>query len=559
MLKIKLMKAMNKLAIILFATLLYFNTMAQVITDEAELESVSVIIEKNKKIEMAEAVRNFEKNQTQPQKPEIKPLSYNFIDYHYNLKPLTPKMKVLTIKQDSLSKLYGGHLRAGFGNYTTPYAEFNINNKRSNKYNYGFQGKHLSSKNGPVDNSGNSFNEINTYGSYFTKTQKIYGTLGYNRNAVRYYGYDHEKYKNVSKDSIKQVFNNITTSVGTSNFNSNSKIFYDAGLKFSYLANKENASEIETELYANGLANMPTDRAIKYQIGFSQSTVTDSLKANRTFFFIRPTYNLKFENFSVDAGLHINYENDTIFNTDNFHIYPNITANYQIIPEQISAYAGIDGAMQKNTWRSLLNENPYLNRFTNLAHTNKTLDLFAGLKGNSLNKLNFDTRISYQNFKNLPFYVNNPLDQSRFIVIYDSSVTTVMNLHGELSYNASETVRIGTRLDYYNYSVGSSLKYAFHRPDFVSSIFATYNISNKVFLKADIYYISGIKGNDITGVNNYIKLKNIVDLNLRADYLFSKNFSAFLNVMNITSASYQRYQYYGNKKINILAGITYSF
>jgi hypothetical protein len=347
--------------------------------------------------------------------------------------------------------------------------------------------------------------------------------------------------------------------VGATNFNSNSKLFYDAGLKFSYLANKDNASEIETELFANGIANIPSDRAINYQVGFSQSTYTDSVSINRSFFFIRPSYNLKFDNLNIELGFHFNYENDTIFNSKNVHIYPNAKVSYQVMPERIWAYAGIDGAMQKNTWRSYMRENLFLDRAVNLAHTNKTLDLFGGIRGNATDKLNFDTRVSYQNYKNLPFYVNNPFDQSRFWVVYDSSVTTVMNLHGEMSYNASEVFRLGVKLDYFNYSVGSALKTPFHRPDFVSSIFATYNISNKLLLKSDIYYISGLKANDISGMQPFVKLKDIVDINLRADYLFSKNFSSFINVMNLTSASYQRYQYYGSRRINVLAGVTYTF
>jgi hypothetical protein len=552
---------MKKVALLILTIFLANSLSAQVITDEAELESVSVVIEKNKTIEMQEAARNFEKNTTQLPKPEIKPLTYRLIDYHYNLKPLSPKMKVLTIRQDSLSKLYSGHIRGGFGNYVTPYLEFNVNNKRSDKYNYGFHGKHLSSKNGPVDgaNSGNSDNEVNAYGSYYTKTNQIYGSIGYERNVFRYYGYDQTLKRGRSEEELKQELNNITSTVGASNFNTNAKLFYDAGIKFSYLANKDNASEIETEVFANGLANIPQDRAINYQISFSQSTYTDSLTQNRSFFFIRPSYNLKFNNLDVELGFHFNYENDTIFNTNNVHIYPNAKVSYQIMPNQIWAYAGIDGAMQKNTWRSFMRENMFLDRSVNLAHTNKTLDLFGGVKGNATEKLNFDTRVAYQNYKNLPFYVNNPLDQSRFWVVYDSSVTSVMNLHGEMSYNASEVFRVGVKLDYFNYTVGSTLKTPFHRPDFVSSIFATYNISNKLLLKADVYYISGLKGNDIKGIQPYIKLNNILDLNLRADYLFSKNFSSFINVMNITSASYQRYQYYGSRKINILAGVTYTF
>jgi outer membrane receptor protein involved in Fe transport len=99
---------------------------------------------------------------------------------------------------------------------------------------------------------------------------------------------------------------------------------------------------------------------------------------------------------------------------------------------------------------------------------------------------------------------------------------------------------------------------AWHRPSFQSSMGIQYNLKQKIYFNAEMYYISGLQGINLES-NRTVKLKNIADLSLKTEYRFSKTFSAFVELNNLLSQKYQRYTYYQVKGFNVLAGLTYSF
>jgi hypothetical protein len=56
-----------------------------------------------------------------------------------------------------------------------------------------------------------------------------------------------------------------------------------------------------------------------------------------------------------------------------------------------------------------------------------------------------------------------------------------------------------------------------------------------------------------------VKLKSAIDLNFKAEYLFSNSFSAFLQFNNITSSKYPIFLHYPVRGFQLMAGITWSF
>ena len=77
--------------------------------------------------------------------------------------PITPKkintifdpapIKPVKLKDEGISKLYPYYIKAGFGNYATPYGEIYIGNERAKDLSLTGHYRHLSSK-GNIDNSG---------------------------------------------------------------------------------------------------------------------------------------------------------------------------------------------------------------------------------------------------------------------------------------------------------------------------------------------------------------------------------------------------------------------
>jgi hypothetical protein len=170
-------------------------------------------------------------------------------------------------------------------------------------------------------------------------------------------------------------------------------------------------------------------------------------------------------------------------------------------------------------------------------------------------------RVGYQTFRNLYFFNPTQGDSSRFDLVYDEGTTGVINVHGEMLFNASEKVRLGVKADYNSYNL-TSLERPFHRPAVQASAFSTVNIGEKIFINSELYYISSTFGQVFRPQTNTFALRQtdtIIDLNVKGDYRFSNSFSAFMMANNLFAQRYERYMNYPSQGLNVIGGITYSF
>ena len=182
----------KSLVFLLILSSSYTNSFGQ--NDGDGVEDKVVIIEKEAKLELPVANRNFQKIIYEAPRTKAKPQQYEFRDVALELPKLAAKIKVPTIPPDPIAKLYGNYVKAGFGNYTTPYLEGFFNSKRSDQFNYGIHVKHLSSQNGPVKSdkysglSATSLNEIGGSIKYFTGKAIVDGALDFTSTGFNYYG-----------------------------------------------------------------------------------------------------------------------------------------------------------------------------------------------------------------------------------------------------------------------------------------------------------------------------------------------------------------------------------
>ena len=536
---------------------LVFSFLSSFAQDEENDLRKNFQIIKNASIELPPANRNFEKITYQPPKPAYKPQQYNTKDVGIRIPKLDSKIQILTLKPPALNKLYGNYIKLGAGNYGTAYVDAFLNNKRSDKLSYGLHVKQLSSANGPVDksNSGVSNTSGEGYLRYYAGNVVLRANAGYYRNRYNYYGYNGEA---VNKDTLKLLYNNYTVNVGLQNINQSAAFKYNANLEYSNLSNNRGTSESEVLLTNSSTYTIDDTKSIQSSSTLSVSQYkTDSTSINRDFYQVKPAFVMKSDNYTLRVGANAAYTNDP--GTPKFHLYPSVNLDYTLLDKTVIAFVGIDGEMQKNTFRSFVAQNPYLRNNVNLLHTNKALEFYAGLKGNITQKLNYKARISYASYKNIYFFNNYFVqDASKFDILYARGTSTIVNFNVELTYDQSDRFRIGALINSYSYSISQDIGQALQRPSFTATLLATYNIEKKIFFNANIYYISGLRGeNTLTG--QLINMPNITDVSVKVDYRFSDAFSAFVEFNNILSKKYQRYLYYSVKGFNTIAGLTYSF
>ncbi len=528
-----------------------FSVLAQ---KEGELQDAVFYTEDKAKLDLVPANRFFEQNLDDQPVHEMKPQEYDVKDYSINPPRFDAKVKIPTMPVDSLSPILPNYAKIGAGNYGTFLGEVYLTNKRSTSYSYGTHFKHLSSSKGSLMNSGNGQDLLEFFGSKYGKVNTWNGHASYSNSRYRYYGLPQTDSLN-NKDSIKQTYQLFHAGINTVKTKIGDKFTYSTGIDLYYLSTKLKAKELELLWSGKGTYKINDIRSASLEASISNANRTDSSSINRLLLMLKPTYKLIETNWDLTVGATINYSSDTLKGSKGVHLYPVVHANYNFVPGRVTLFAGIGGGMDKNTYRTFVQQNPYLGSDVPLSHTNRKIDLYVGSTGNIDNKVSYKVQMGYKAFTNQYFFTNSATDSSRFTALYDKA--GVFSLEGGLFYDLNKDWRISANAIYNGWST-STLAKAWHQPAFQSSIGLQYNLKRKIFFNAEMYYLSGIQSLNLE-TNKAVKLADIADLSLKTEYRFSGSFSAFLELNNILSQKYQRYLYYQVKGFNALAGLTYSF
>lgn len=526
---------------------------------DGEIEDVEIEIIKDLEITLPRANRNFEKITPINIGNGDDEVTYYFNTINFTLPALDLKMRPLRIKDQPLSKLYGNYVKAGFGNYSTPYFEGYVNSKRNKQYAYGAHVNYLNSKNGPVDdeNSGSGNLGVDLFGKAFGKHATLTGELNYDRDKYHFYGYDEGV--EVDADSIRQIYNTIRLAGSIANTDKSTALQYNLGVSYQNISDDYDAKEGDLNAVLKTSYSFSEDAGLHLGLDYSLISREDAvISTTRNLFKIKPKVHFEVSGFNIEAGFNAIYEDDTLGGTDELHFFPVAKASYAV-SDYLQLYAGIRGDIEKQTYRQMVAVNPYLQSNQPIFHNHKTFDFYAGVDGKITSKIGFGAGFSLANYQNLHYFINDPLDQSRFIVAYDPENTAVVNVFGEISVNADK-LRTTFRGDYYGYDVNEAIgEEAWHRPNYQFSILSTYNLYDKLLLGADFYAFGGINALDISNGGETITLDPAFDLNLKADYLISSQVSAFVQFNNIFGQSYEQYFRYPSRQLQFLAGISYSF
>lgn len=541
--------------------LIALDTKAQnTIEQDDTFENTEIVIEKNKKIVFPELPRKFEKAPNTLRKNAIEPKEYNFKEIKPLVSDLETKIKISTIKEEINTSKKRNYVRAGIGNYITTYAEGQLLAKPNRNYQLGLYAKHFGSILGPVANSSIANNTIESKGKYFFKKSIASLSAQYNHQAVNYYGYDHNIIKNPTsefKDSIRQNYHLINIQGHFLHTDTNSKYSYEVAANYNHFFNRYKNVENELEIAAKGHYEIDNSSKIVVNTNISIGNYADSTaNLSRNLINIRPEYHriVLDSKLQLMGGFNLAFENDTISSSKNVHFYPIFNADYQLL-KKLNVYAGLDGGMEKNLYRTFVSQNPFIGTRANLTHTNKQFEFYLGLKGNIISTIQFNTNLSYTSFKNLSLFTNSTRDISQFDITYDNA--TLTKFKTEIAFQPTQTFQLSLKGAYFRYNTMNN-KMAWHRPAVDISAQASYNIYNKIWFSTEVFYLGGIKAYDFKK-DSEISLNDIVDINITTNYKLNDRFSFFLYFYNILSQNYQRYYLYKTKGITAMGGLTYTF
>ena len=280
---------------------------------------------------------------------------------------------------------------------------------------------------------------------------------------------------------------------------------------------------------------------------------------------MNPYFEANGKKWHADLGLTASID---MFNGSNkFYFYPQINAHFNVYENVLIPYAGISGGLNKNSYRSLTNENPFVRPDVQLMNTHNKFNVFGGLRGNLSSATSYDAAVKWGIYDNMHFFlIDYDTDQTqvdnKFKVVYTDA--TLLTVSGSVKYQYKEKIHFIAKGNYYSYSQNALiLKKAFHKPDFDLTLSGLYNLKSKIIIKADIFVIGSqwaLTKDKETGDSITFKpllLKGIVDCNLGAEYRYSKMLSFFVNFNNIANMRYMRWEKYPTQRFNMMLGLTF--
>lgn len=491
------------------------------------------------------------------------------IKYGITSAPIFPKyqtqpIEAAKLKNEPLNKLYHSLLKLGYSPfYNMPYGEFWIANTRAKGSSYGAHLKHFSSTTTLKDAGygGFSDNVMNVFGKRFYKKHTLSGDLIYERNVVHYYGYD-TKLNTLDKNYTRQRYQLFEPKVQLqSHYTDSTHLNHTINLSYYNLQNLHREAENNVKLHALGTMFINKE---KLNIGFltdfyNHKQANDSI--NDLIVSVNPSFEANGKKWHADMGVTGTLDN---FNqTTKFYFYPQLYLHYDIYENLVIPYAGVSGGLVKNSMRTLTRENAFVDTTINYKNSNNKYNLYGGLRGNLSSNASYDAKINYAQYDNLYFYVINYSGlnslYNQFDVLYDN--TSVLTLSGQLKYHFKEKWAFIGNGNYYIYKT-KTLTHAYHKPDFDLTGSATYNLKSKIILRADLFFMG--KQWALTQVEDGIatsykpiQVKGWADLNLEAEYRYSKMLSFFARFNNIAGQRYYRWERYPSQRFNFMVGLSF--
>lgn len=459
-----------------------------------------------------------------------------------------PKIRPIGMRKDKLPPVYKGYVKAGYGIPASPYAEagyyFGGEPLRINVHakHHGANYKNVANK-----KFARSLAEIE--GKYSSESNiGLTAGLGFDRHLLHFYGYDHEK-ETFNAATVKQIFSDFTIKLGLGNEERLSgDIDYRVTGDLSFFKDNYASKEQNYVLGLGGTKWIGGKHPIKLDVISDFTSFTDTAVQKLNNIYFKPSFTYHGEKFSLKAGGNI------VSHKDEFTVFPDIELSLNIIGSSLTAFAGWDGDLQKNTLRTLSKYNPFIISNVPLRNTKYT-KYYGGIRG-SFRGAEYSAQLGYKNTKDLALFLNDTVDTKRFNILYDT--VNIFYIEGSTKFSLFKGFELVGTLSQSVFSPKNEKK-AWHLPNLESNISAIYRMPDqKLKVRGELYIANGAAFKTIADrkVDN---LGALLDLSFGAEYFVTEQIGIFLDVNNLLNNKRQRWNGYKVYGLNVLGGVFAKF
>ena len=448
------------------------------------------------------------------------------------------------------------YLKAGYGNYSSPYLEGGASFGDGVNTMITAHGKYQSAKgNLPLQQYGKA--GIDLIGIFNTKNnQEITSKIYWDNNSVYRYGYQPDTMK-VSKDSLHQKFNTIGAEVGLQNkIPTAYGINYHPQIQFNSFSNT--SASKETNLLIKAPISKVLDKFFLLDLGvtadithYTTNQFYDTASVHNNLYNFNTSLRFTTPNFKANLGLLPSWDNGQ------FSLLPNFTAEGKLADKRLVIDGGWIGYYQKNTYKSLAGFNPFIIPPSMLFNT-KTTEEYIGIKASIDKHLTANAKLSFLKMDNVALFANDTIaSRSQDFLVLDEPSLQALRLQGEISYAVQEKLSILAGATYTQFTKLSVNNKAYGLLPLEINGTLRWKVLNDLTLKSDVFFFDGSYYRNTKMLGS--KLNPAFDANLGAEFPVMKKMNAWIQLNNFLNDKYQRWNQYQVLGFQLLAGVVYSF
>ena len=565
-------KYISCIGVFLIGTLAFAQTKKPQ-NDTLSTESVTVIKTFNPTINDAFKIHptpNFDEDSS----TEKAPLNFKINSVPVASTFVPQKSKSVGVKRERRPEMFNNYVSLGAGNLGSALAEAftSIDINRDSQFTALLQ--HHSSQGGIKDvRLDDHFYDTGLQLTYGKQQKNAYWLLDFEAQHGQYNWYGISEDLPITEAqlvSVDPTHNFIDVNLG-GEFNIDNKFFNSVTTRFRHFRDDYDSAENNFNLKPKFTIPLE-DTSILFPVEldfvggkFAESQAFSEINYSILNLGVSPSVALTFNDIDVKLGFSGYVSSNFEASKTKFYAYPNVTAFYNFLDYGVSVFGGITGGLQQNTYHNAAAENPFVAPQLGITPTSKTFDAELGVRGQWNGKVGYQLKGSFASEKDKALWLKNPVFISDEIInfgfnnsfgyVYDD--VTTAKAEGELSYEEEGIFGVKLQASFASFGTDDQQE-AWNLSSLQTNLKANYFISPQLNISGNVFYVGQRKGFD--HLNSAIKnLDSYVDLNLRADYQITKNWSAFVMGNNLTAQNYERWQDFPVQGIQLLVGAKYKF
>lgn len=323
---------------------------------------------------------------------------------------------------------------------------------------------------------------------------------------------------------------------------------YEVGFDYSNLKSNYGTRENDFDIKLKGTKWFSDNVPFTVIMGNHLSSLQDSTKSTLNNFYLRPSISFSGDIYKIKLGMNL------IATDDEFSVLPDIEATINIAGNALGVYGGWQGDVRKNTYQSLINQNPFI--VQNQTLTNSKFNRFYGGIRGKVGAIQYQSEAGYKSINNMPLFINDSVQTYGFDLVYDD--IKIFDVNGTIILDLAKGLQFNGLVKYNIYTTDKQPE-AWHLPNLETNLgLSLLTMNDKLKLKGEFYLA------DASLRKNYESTKAeknnaLFDISFEAAYRFTENFGMFFQLNNLANNKYRRWYNTPTYGLNILGGVTARF